>query len=256
MKGTSKISFSGLAAVAAVLVLIAGAALVLSRMHDLVRLGKPGIKVVQREVHDETGKVVATNAVDFPKVPGYSMTNLPVDRIVVDLLPRDTTFGRAHYEATNGFSTTLHAVLMGNDRTSIHKPEICLVSQGLRIEDRQITSIPIQEPVPYDLPVTLLTTTGEFKQPDGQMGHRRFLYLYWFVADGEVTADHKQRMARMALRLIKTGELQRWAYISCLADCEVGREAELLVEMQKLIAAAVPQFQLATGTPLRLAAKP
>jgi hypothetical protein len=256
MKGTTKVSFPGLVAVAAVLVLIAGTALVLSRMRDLVRLGKPGIKVVQRDVHDENGKLVATNAVYFPEVPGYSMTNLPIDRLVLELLPRDTTFGRTHYEATNGFSTMLNAVLMGNDRTSIHRPEICLVSQGLYIDEKQITSIPIQEPVPYQLPVTLLSTTGEMKLPDGRMARRRVLYVYWFVADGEVTAAHTQRMASMALGLLKTGELQRWAYISCLADCEIGREAELLAEMQKFIAAAVPQFQLATGTPLRLASKP
>ena len=40
------------------------------------------------------------------------------------------------------------------------------------------------------------------------------VYVFWFVADGEETPSHFQMMKRLALHLLRTGVLQRWAYVS------------------------------------------
>jgi hypothetical protein len=83
--------------------------------------------------------------------------------------------------------------------------------------------------------------------PSGDQVEQRAVYVYWFVADGEVTASHNQRMWSMARHLLTRGELQRWAYISCLAYCLPGQEDDTYARMEELLKAAVPQFQLATG---------
>ena len=46
-----------------------------------------------------------------------------------------------------------NVVLMGHDRTSIHKPEYCLPGQGFTIDHREVVDIPIAQPHPYDLRV-------------------------------------------------------------------------------------------------------
>ncbi len=71
----------------------------------------------------------------------------------------------------------------------------------------------------------------------------RGLYVYWFVADGAVTAHRSQRLWWMARELLQTGTLQRWAYVSCFAQCLPGEEDKTFVRMKEFLAEAVPQFQ-------------
>ncbi len=237
------------------LILIGSTGWFLSRMKGMQRLGNPGVKVVRADLRGETGDVVATNAVPLPlNVSGYHATNLPITRTELDWLPKDTTYGRVGYIADDGFRMVMSAVLMGSDRTSIHKPEYCLVGQGFKIDSQSAVRIPVMSPVPYELPVMKMVTTRETKLPDGSVVRTRGLYVFWFVADGRLSADHNQRMLSMAWDLVTTGVLQRWAYIACLAECEVGQEDALFARMSGLIAAAVPHFQLATGKPVQTAA--
>jgi hypothetical protein len=51
-------------------------------------------------------------------------------------------------------------------------------------------------------------------------------------------------MKRLALNLLRTGVLQRWAYVSYFSVCEPGQEDATFARMEKLIAASVPAFQL------------
>ena len=52
---------------------------------------------------------------------------------------------------------------------------------------------------------------------------------------------------RMVGDLVRTGTLQRWAYVGCFATCLPGAEEPTFQRMKKFIAAAVPEFQLAAG---------
>jgi hypothetical protein len=51
-------------------------------------------------------------------------------------------------------------------------------------------------------------------------------------------------MKQFALHLLRTGVLQRWAYVSYFSACEPGQEDATFARMEKLIAASVPEFQL------------
>jgi hypothetical protein len=90
----------------------------------------------------------------------------------------------------------------------------------------------------------------------GVRGRARALYVFWFVADGQLTADHNERMLWMARDLLMTGVLQRWAYVSCVSYCQPGQEEAAFARMSELIGAAVPRFQLTAGAPGRMARNP
>ena len=172
---------------------------------------------------------------------------MPVSTNVANWLPPDTTYAMRSYGDTIGFRALMTVVLMGRDRTSIHKPEYCLPAQGFRIQKTERKTIPIQEPHAYELPVVKMTGSKELRTTTGQRVQARSLFVYWFVADNQLTADHNERMRWMARDLLTRGLLQRWAYVSCFALCLPGEEDAAYARMEKLIAAAVPQFQLATG---------
>ena len=229
------------------LAIMALTAAALTRVRSLQKLGHPGVKVVAENIYRQDGTLVDTNSVPLPEnVPGFQSRALPLTTNELNWLPLDTTYGRRFYVAPDGFALQLGVVLMGRDRTSIHKPEYCLPGQGARIERTERLSIPVCEPRPYALPVTRFTISQEVEQ-DGKRQQLHGLYVYWFVADGQITADHNQRMLWMTRDLLTKGTLQRWAYVSCFSYCQPGQEETAYARMAGLIAAAVPRFQLATG---------
>src|SRR5262245_38097370 len=234
--------------------LIALTAVLLHRLQASQTIGRPGVKVVAQNLYDERGEIAATNAVFLPeRILTMVGTNAPITRTELDWLPKDTTFARRLYRASDGFEAMISVVLMGTDRTSIHKPQQCLVGQGIAIDTQESLSIRIPSPHSYDLPVLRITGTLQQTTPGGERIVQRAIYVYWFVADEEVTADHNERMLRMAKHLLRTGELQRWAYASCLTFCAPGQEEAAYSRVCEMLQDAVPQFQMTTGKTRTLA---
>lgn len=219
----------------------------LHHWQNLQRLGEPGVRVATGEVRDINGKVVATNLVLLPdRVSSMTSTQLFLTPVELGLLPADTTYGRRRYTDTNGFTADIGVVLMGTDRTSIHQPQYCLTGQGWTIERTDRLTIPIDRPVKYDLEVLRLLASYPQRLPDGTVRVWRGIYVYWFVADNQLTADHTQRMWWMARDLLLHGILQRWAYVSYFTICAPGDEAAACTALEKMIQASVPEFQRAT----------
>ena len=230
------------------LVIALGAVLLFSLRSGL-KLGNPGVKLVQQPLFDEEKNQISEVSVALPEyVPGCTSDMLPIMRTELRVLPEDTTFGRRYYKAANGFQAMMHVVLMGSDRTSIHKPQYCLTGQGFQIESTEVVKIPIKRPKPYDLEVMKLTASTSIKAPNGGMVQRKAIYLYWFVSEDQVTARHGDLLWRMARGLLTTGELQRWAYVGVMSQCAPGEEDLLYPMMAAFVAETVPEFQLVAPT--------
>jgi EpsI family protein len=217
----------------------------LSRVQHLQTLGKPGLRMVDEAVLDEAGGVVNTNTAALPhRVLNYRSEPQPITKVELSWLPADTTYARRYYEAPDRFGLMLNVVLMGQDRTSIHRPQICLTGQGWTIELSDLLQIPVGGASPYTLPVMRLIASRPHREPNGQVTMLKAVYVYWFVADGHVTARHGERMWWMARDLLTRGTLQRWAYVACLAIGRPGSEEAIYDRLREFVAAAVPEFQL------------
>lgn len=222
----------------AALVLIGITVMLLNQMGSRQRLAAPGVKT-----HPLSGSIRLQ--ADLPeKVLDYSSEPIKVDYVTLGGLPSDTSFGMRRYRGPDGFDLDVRIVLMGHDRTSMHRPQFCLAGQGWRINDvaSKETSVHVQRPYAYDLPVVELIASSVDSQNQPLSG----VYVYWYVADDAVsaTALGVQRMWWMAKKLITTGVLQRWAYVSCFAPCAPGQESATFDRMAQFICAAAPEFQL------------
>ena len=220
------------------LALMAGTASALVRLKNHPRLGQPGIKAVPIP-----GNLAMK--IDLPEhVLDFMSTNVPEPEIVLGYLPADTSYTERNYEPSDGgFPISATMILMGADRTSIHNADYCLRGQGLNPEEKKIVNIPVGGATPYQLPVSEWKVRGVFQRPDGRKVNVNGVYVFWFVADGVQTPDHFQMMKRLALNLLRTGVLQRWAYVSYFSICEPGQEDATFARMEKLIAASVPEFE-------------
>jgi hypothetical protein len=180
-------------------------------------------------------------------LPGYisQIATNAEDALVV--LPDDTSFRVRLYRGDTGFSSEMSVVLMGNDRSSIHNPAICLPGQGWAIDSAQngVDHVSMNQPFNYDLPFNKMLATKQFKDKAGNTRTIRGIFLYWFVdADHYTESPWKWKILWLPQDLLLKGVLDRWAYVSCFSVCAPGEEAATLENMKKFIALSVPEFQL------------
>ena len=125
--------------------LMGGAAALLTQLQAHQKLGQPAVK---------TSPIADSYRlqVNLPEQAlNYASKAEEVDARTLSMLPPDTSFGARRYTAPDGFWTDLSVVLMGSDRTSLHKTEFCLEGQGWRI-DRSASAeakVHLDRPYPF-----------------------------------------------------------------------------------------------------------
>ena len=227
------------------LALMAGTAGALMWLRANQKLGKPGIKATPIP-----GSVMMK--IELPeRVLDFTSTNVPEPEVVLGYLPKDTSFVERYYQAPDGLWATGTIILMGADRTSIHRPDYCLPGQGWTIESKTVVKIPIGGSA-------ALSIAG------GEMEHQQFVQ----------TAGRAKAGSERALCVLVCGGQRAnhrtmcsacggWRGICCApAYCSAGRmfpisrvcapgqEEATFERMKKLIAASVPEFQWPPGKAL------
>ena len=138
------------------------------------------------------------------------------------MLPADTGLVRKFYEHEGANPLHVSIVLSGNDRSSIHRPQVCMTANGYEIVNETLLRIPLGEGrEPLDVMVLDMNRTGS----DGRV--ETIYYAYWFVGKGRETASHVQRMVWMATDRIFRGVSHRWAYIALSAARNPNSDAHL-----------------------------
>src|ERR1700727_2393559 len=103
--------------------MMAVTSLLLFHMKAHQRLGDPGVKTRP----DAAGKNLE---ILMPETtPGYSSVILTNAEEVLTRLPPDSSYRMRIYRADDGSWIQMTTVLMGSDRSSIHKPQICMTGQ-------------------------------------------------------------------------------------------------------------------------------
>jgi len=215
-----------------VLALIVGGGGFLNYWKTHQTMGEPGVRLVE-DANSEKPPVMLPDW-----VLDYKGEELPVSDVERDALPPDTTITKRRYKHPNGFFIDVMVVLMGLDRTSIHKPQYCLTGAGFHIQQTTPKVIQIKKPEEFELPVMQLKSTKaiEGKEYSG-------LLYYWFVDDQHVTNQHYDRMWLMAKDLFTSGKMQRWAYVTFSSFVMPGQEEVGFKHMEWFIQNAVPVFQ-------------
>ncbi len=224
----------------AALALIVATAVAVVELRSNRRLGKPGVRAEAVPGSLRMHLNLVTN------VPGYEFKELAPDELMTNGLPKDTSFRQGVYVDAEGVAIQTFVVMMGSDRTSIHQPQYCLTGAGWTIDEArsELTKVRLDKPRPLDLPVMKLVTSKTFEQ-DGRQRKMSGVYVYWFVAGDAVTGNHSHFGLGVIKHMLKTGELQRWAYITYFAPCAPGDEDRAFRRIQRLMNKTVPDFQLA-----------
>lgn len=220
------------------LVLMAGTAGALTWLRANQKLSQPG--VICTPIPGE----IQMNIALPERVLDFTSTNIPEPDVAIGYFPKDTSYSERLYTAPSGIKIQSTVVMMGADRSSIHRPEYCLPGQGWAIGKKEIVAIPINNNPPYDLQAARWNLSVSARGPDGQKEDAAGIYVFWYAAKNDETPDHDKMLEHLTMNLFRTGDLQRWAYISYYAQCLPGQEDAAFAEIKRLIAAQVPEFEL------------
>jgi EpsI family protein len=125
------------------------------------------------------------------------------------LLPDDTIVARKAYRNPRGVEMHVSVVVSGKERTSIHRPQMCLTAQGYHIERQQTMDVSLEGREPVRVAVLELR-----RKKTGSAPRRTTAYAYWFTAPGHETSSHWRRTFWMAYDNIVHGTARRWAYVA------------------------------------------
>ena len=186
---------------------------------------------------------------NLPTLVGpYWGTEEPVSQSELVMLPKDTEFAKKIYQDLSGNTLTAQIVLSGGEKRSIHRPEICLPSQGWTIQSGDV--IPIALPTGRVLEVMKLTLVRQIETAPGQRKTLKSYFLYWFVGKDTTTPRHWVRLAKTNLDMVLKKLQHRWAYIIVSAPVLEGLKPGAQTDQQTLdmltdfIRQTVPKFQL------------
>ena len=230
---------------ACALVLIGTAAWMVAQLASRQALDVPGVAVASVPLLDKAGNVVRSNSIALPKdLPGYRFEQVPITEIELESLPADTIFGRGRYFLPDGNWIQINVVLMGTDRTSIHRPEYCLTGVGWRIRSQR--ELPFADSGPG--PVRVQRFDCQLKtEMNGRPMDVGGVYAFWFVSRDKETASHWERQWWMVKDLVTRGVLQRWAYISFFTPCAPGDEESAYQRISELVRRVYPHFGVTSG---------
>lgn len=193
------------------------------------------------------GVALAVDGVNPVELPAFLGTEwigrrTEVTAVEREILPPDTGYSRKRYVAVadGRRQVFLSIVLSGRDRTSIHRPEICLVGQGWTIAETATARLASPGLGGGGLPVTLLRVRREVATGKGKVTVPQ-LVAYCFIGGDEVVATHWERMARDAWNRVGRGRADRWAYVLMQTDAADG-EAAALGRLQAVLRETLPVF--------------
>ncbi len=202
------------------------------------------------QVSPRTGVRLAANGIDPVALPAmigldWAGQAAAVTAVEREVLPPDTGYSRRMYVSLHDRAQQvfLSIVLSGRDRTSIHRPELCLVGQGWTIRGSSRRSFRVPPAAGGgELPVTVLRIDREVAGPTGEARTVPALLAYWFVGADRTVATHWERQLHTSLDRLRHLQAHRWAYVVVQTHALDGEEAAL-ARMQEVLDGTLPVFQ-------------
>jgi exosortase len=205
------------------------------------------------QARPEAGVATAANGRDPADLPsflagGWLGEEVPVSAAEREILPPDTGFARKNYVWLHDRARQVFVsiVLSGRDRTSIHRPELCLVGQGWTIQGKFDHDFGYPGSGRGQVPATVLRVRREVMTSQGGRVAVPSLVAYWFVGRDRVVAGHWERMWWSAVDRLEHWQGSRWAYVLVQTNASDG-EAEALARLQTVLDQTLPAFQRPPG---------
>lgn len=156
------------------------------------------------------------------------------------MLPSDTIIATKRYQNSRGEVVLASIVTTGNERKSIHRPEVCLPAQGFVVESSSVIPVQVKNRAPLDVRLLLIRSTGRRPENPSEAGFSSF--AYWFAGGGRETPSHLKRVLWSSADRVFHSVISRWSYVAVFtnrrdfSDDATGRICVFIGDLHPLIA--------------------
>ena len=179
--------------------------------------------------NSETGMVLNLPGYDgVPGISGHVAIERPITKEEQKWLPADTGILKMLYVPTESTATDLATatedgisvslILGGNDRRSLHRPQVCLRAQGWHIAQKEKISIAVGG---QELEVMDYTLLRKINEEDGTVRRVRAHYLYWWIGAGRSTPSDFERIGLTVFDNMFRNVNNRWGYPSVMVYADI-----------------------------------
>ena len=140
-------------------------------------------------------------------IPGYLGFNEDPSFAELQILPADTQFAKKRYVGGESADVNCEIVLSGAAKSSIHRPQVCLVAQGWTIQQEQTVPIILEDGRSQNVRVLTVSRREEGKVYFGY-------YIYWYVGKDRTTEDNFRRILLTSWDRVVRRVNHRWAYVT------------------------------------------
>jgi len=160
--------------------------------------------------------------VKLGEIAGYESQVREPGEAELKVLPADTQFDKRIYVSDDGRWYQVTVVIGGKSKSSIHRPEMCLPSQGYQMMD------------PHDL------TVGDVAWHRVTLAHKEsrpigFSYTFFNQA-GFRTSSHVRRIFRDVWDRSVLGRIDRWVMVTVnSSETDDGRIAAFLSKLEEFM---------------------
>jgi EpsI family protein len=177
------------------------------------------MKVNRLGVRGTAGIPLAEDGLNPAPLPAFLGTDwigqdTEVTAVEREMLPPDTGYARRIYVSLDDRrqQVLVSVVLSGRDRTSIHRPELCLVGQGWTINEHDQTQLGGGSETTPVWAAALLRLGRQVPGKDGINQRVNSLFAYWFVGRDRLATTTFERLWFTALNRLRLRP-DRWAYV-------------------------------------------
>ena len=129
------------------------------------------------------------------------------------ILPKDTRFIRRVYTDGGNHRYLVSMIINGDDRRSIHRPELCMPSQGNAMDKIENVSADLPGGGKLKMRILLLRPRNAPVATS--------LEAYWFVSEDHVTDSHVSRILTSVVDRAIRNRVTRWAMIAIHAPIPI-----------------------------------
>jgi exosortase len=140
-------------------------------------------------------------------VPGYLGFDETVSDAEVRILPLDTEFAKKRYIGAAPINIDCEIVLSGATKSSIHRPQVCLVAQGWKIAEERTKELTLPDGQKQKVRVLNISRANDSNSYEG-------LYIYWYVGKDRTTESNLERILLTSWDRVVRRVNHRWAYVT------------------------------------------
>ncbi len=153
------------------------------------------------------------------------------------VLPADTRFLKRTYFGPGGDRYLVTIVINGESRMSIHRPELCLPSQGFFMDEAASAHVAL----PSGDPLTVRFVRFRRGSP-ARGGQSTMVQAYWFLSARHGTESHIERILISAVERALGNRVVRWAMVTITIDAPLD-PTESKTRLAAFIRAWYPQVR-------------